>query len=91
MLILINCSSDPYLEVYRNLYYLLAQSEEISATDKWAGFVLTKEGEDFVEQNVKLFKYDLLYNPLRLESWQRLADIYDEVRLSVYAAEKKEI
>ncbi|KAM7493376.1 hypothetical protein LguiB_027985 [Lonicera macranthoides] len=71
-------SSDPYLEVYRNLYYLLAQSEEISATDKWAGFVLTKEGEDFVEQNVKLFKYDLLYNPLRLESWQRLADIYDE-------------
>ncbi|KAL7167933.1 hypothetical protein ACSBR2_038380 [Camellia fascicularis] len=35
-------SSDPYLEVYCNLYYLLAQSEEISATDKWAGFVLTK-------------------------------------------------
>jgi calcineurin-binding protein cabin-1 len=71
-------SSDPYLDVYRNLYYLLAQSDETSATDKWPGFVLTKEGEDFVQQNVKLFKYDLLYNPLRLESWRRLADIYDE-------------
>ncbi|KAK6140741.1 hypothetical protein DH2020_025504 [Rehmannia glutinosa] len=71
-------SSDPYLEVYRNLYYLLAQSEEMSATDKWAGFVLTKEGEEFVEHNANLFKYDLLYNPLRLESWQRLANMYDE-------------
>ncbi|XP_059645535.1 calcineurin-binding protein 1 isoform X2 [Cornus florida] len=71
-------SSDPYLEVYCNLYYLLAQSEEMSATDKWAGFVLTKEGEEFVDQNAKLFKYDLLYNPLRFESWQRLANIYDE-------------
>ena len=74
-----DCSSDPYLEVYRNLYYLLAQSEEMSATDKWAGFVLTKEGEEFVEQNTKLFKYDLLYNPSRFESWQRLGNIYDEV------------
>lgn len=74
------CSSDPYLEVYCNLYYLLGQSEEISASDKWAGFVLTKEGEEFVEQNAKLFKYDLLYNPMRFESWQRLANIYDEVR-----------
>lgn len=71
-------SSDPYLEVYCNLYYLLAQSEEMSATDKWAGFVLTKEGEEFVEQNANLFKYDLQYNPLRFESWQRLANIYDE-------------
>ncbi|XAR70823.1 hypothetical protein NMG60_11027828 [Bertholletia excelsa] len=71
-------SSDPYLEVYSNLYYLLAQSEEMSATDKWAGFVLTKEGEEFVEQNANLFKYDLLYNPLRFESWQKLANIYDE-------------
>ncbi|KAA8525215.1 hypothetical protein F0562_006921 [Nyssa sinensis] len=71
-------SSDPYLEVYCNLYYLLAQSEEMSATDKWPGFVLTKEGEEFVDQNTKLFKYDLLYNPLRFESWQRLANIYDE-------------
>ncbi|XP_052208755.1 calcineurin-binding protein 1 isoform X2 [Diospyros lotus] len=71
-------SSDPYLEVYCNLYYLLAQSEEMSATDKWAGFVLTKEGEEFVEQNANLFKYDLLYNPSRFESWQRLANIYDE-------------
>ncbi|KAL6985490.1 hypothetical protein U1Q18_018864 [Sarracenia purpurea var. burkii] len=71
-------SSDPYLEVYCNLYYLLAQSEEMSATDKWAGFVLTKEGEEFVDQNANLFKYDLLYNPLRIESWQRLANIYDE-------------
>ncbi|XP_028058913.1 calcineurin-binding protein 1 isoform X2 [Camellia sinensis] len=71
-------SSDPYMEVYCNLYYLLAQSEEMSATDKWAGFVLTKEGEEFVEQNAKLFKYDLQYNPSRFESWQRLANIYDE-------------
>ncbi|KAL2548434.1 Tetratricopeptide repeat (TPR)-like superfamily protein [Forsythia ovata] len=70
--------SEPYLEVYSNLFYLLAQSEEMSATDKWAGFVLTKEGEEFVEQNANLFKYDLLYNPLRFESWQRLANIYDE-------------
>ncbi|XP_011081728.1 uncharacterized protein LOC105164707 [Sesamum indicum] len=69
---------DPYQEVYRNLYYLLAQSEEMSATDKWAGFVLTKEGEEFVEHNANLFKYDLLYNPMRFESWQRLANIYDE-------------
>ncbi|GAV56976.1 TPR_11 domain-containing protein [Cephalotus follicularis] len=71
-------SSEPYLEVYCNLYYYLAQSEEMSATDKWPGFVLTKEGEDFVEQNANLFKCDLLYNPLRFESWQRLANIYDE-------------
>ncbi|GKV09994.1 hypothetical protein SLEP1_g21423 [Rubroshorea leprosula] len=71
-------SSEPYLEVYCNLYYFLAQSEEMNATDKWPGFVLTKEGEEFVQQNAKLFKYDLLYNPLRFESWQRLANIYDE-------------
>lgn len=75
-----NCSSQPYLEVYCNLYYLLAQSEEMSATDKWPGFVLTKEGEEFVQQNAHLFKYDLMYNPLRFESWQRLANIYDEVK-----------
>nr|XP_043628202.1 calcineurin-binding protein 1 [Erigeron canadensis] len=71
-------SSEPYMDVYRNLYYLLAQTEEMSATDKWAGFVLTKEGEEFVQQTAKLFKYDLLFNPLRFESWQRLATIYDE-------------
>ncbi|KAK9273730.1 hypothetical protein L1049_018540 [Liquidambar formosana] len=71
-------SSEPYLEVYCNLYYLLAQSEEMSATDKWPGFVLTKEGEEFVEQSANLFKYDLMYNALRFESWQRLANIYDE-------------
>ncbi|XP_007012204.2 PREDICTED: uncharacterized protein LOC18588015 isoform X2 [Theobroma cacao] len=71
-------SSEPYLEVYSNLYYFLAQSEEMNATDKWPGFVLTKEGEEFVQQNANLFKYDLLYNPLRFESWQRLANIYDE-------------
>ncbi|CAM8898783.1 unnamed protein product [Rhodiola kirilowii] len=70
--------SEPYLDVYCNLYYLLAQSEDMSATDKWPGFVLTKEGEEFVEQNAKLYKYDLLYNPLHFESWQRLAHIYDE-------------
>ncbi|KAL2340079.1 hypothetical protein Fmac_008019 [Flemingia macrophylla] len=70
--------SEPYLEVYCNLYYFSALSEEMSATDKWPGFVLTKEGEEFVEQNAKLFKYDLMYNPLRFESWQRLGNIYDE-------------
>ncbi|CAI0441429.1 unnamed protein product [Linum tenue] len=70
--------SDPYSEVYCNLYYFLALSEEMNATDKWPGFVLTKEGEEFVQQNASLFKYDLLYNPLRFESWQRLAKIYDE-------------
>lgn len=75
------CSSEPYLEVYSNLYYLLALSEELSATDKWAGFVLTKDGEDFVQQSANLFKYDLLYNPFRLESWQRLGNIYDEVNI----------
>lgn len=71
-------SCEPYMEVYSNLYYLLAQSEETSATDKWPGFVLTKEGEDFVEQSANLSKYDLLFNPLRFESWRRLANIYDE-------------
>ncbi|PIA42882.1 hypothetical protein AQUCO_02000379v1 [Aquilegia coerulea] len=71
-------SSEPYLEVYGNLYYFLAQAEETSATDKWPGFVLTKEGEEFVEQNANLLKYDLLFNPLRFESWQQLANIYDE-------------
>ncbi|KAF5192614.1 Calcineurin-binding protein [Thalictrum thalictroides] len=71
-------SSEPYLEVYGNLYYFLAQAEETSATDKWPGFVLTKEGEEFVEQNANLLKYDLLFNPLRFESWQQLATIYDE-------------
>ncbi|CAL0319261.1 unnamed protein product [Lupinus luteus] len=70
--------SEPYLEVYCNLYYFLAVSEEMSATDKWPGFVLTKEGEEFVKQNTKLFKYDLMYNPLRFESWQRLGNFYDE-------------
>lgn len=74
-----DCSSDPYLEVYGNLYYFIAQAEEISATDKYPGFVLKKEGEEFVEQNANLFKYDLLYNPLHFESWQKLANIYDEV------------
>ncbi|CAN1219117.1 Calcineurin-binding protein 1 [Linum perenne] len=71
-------SSEPYSEVYCNLYYFLALSEEMSATDRWTGFVLTKEGEDFVQHTASLFKYDLLYNPLRFESWQRLAKIYDE-------------
>ncbi|KAK3213035.1 hypothetical protein Dsin_017741 [Dipteronia sinensis] len=70
--------SDPYLKVYCDLYYFLAQSEEMSTTDKWPGFVLTKEGEEFVQQNSNLFKFDLIYNPFRFESWQRLANIYDE-------------
>lgn len=70
--------SGPYNEVYGNLYYLLSQVEEMCASDKLPGFVFTKEGEDFVEQNVKLFKYDLLYNPLRFESWRKLANLFDE-------------
>ncbi|XP_020257263.1 uncharacterized protein LOC109833848 isoform X2 [Asparagus officinalis] len=70
--------SQPYFEVYGNLYYLIAQADETSATDKYAGFVLRKEGEEFVEQSANLFKYDLLYNPLHFESWQKLANIYDE-------------
>lgn len=73
---------EPYLEVYENLYHFVSEIEDISASDKWAGFVLTKEGEEFVEQNAKLLKYDLCYNPLRFESWNKLAKIYDEVRLS---------
>ncbi|XP_078148770.1 tetratricopeptide repeat (TPR)-like superfamily protein isoform X3 [Carex rostrata] len=71
-------SSEPYLEVYSNLYYFIAQAEDTSATDKYAGFVLKKEGEEFVEQNANILKYDLLYNPLRFKSWQKLAHIYDE-------------
>ncbi|BBN01208.1 calcineurin-binding protein cabin-1 [Marchantia polymorpha subsp. ruderalis] len=69
---------EPYLEVYENLYHFVSEIEDISASDKWAGFVLTKEGEEFVEQNAKLLKYDLCYNPLRFESWNKLAKIYDE-------------
>jgi len=40
----------------------------MSSTDKWLRFVLTKEGEEFFQQNAKLFKYDLIHNPLRFES-----------------------
>jgi calcineurin-binding protein cabin-1 len=41
---------------------------------------LKKEGEEFVEQSANIFKYDLLYNPLRFESWQKLSNLYDEVK-----------
>ena len=68
------------MDVYSDLYYLLAQSEETSASDKWPGFVLNKEGQDYVEQSANLSKYDLLFNPLRFESWHRLANVYDEVK-----------
>ncbi|KAJ9537241.1 LOW QUALITY PROTEIN: hypothetical protein OSB04_029974 [Centaurea solstitialis] len=54
-----NKSGEPYMDAYRNLFYLLAQSEEMS--------------EEFVQQTAKLFKYDLLFNSLQFESWQRLA------------------
>lgn len=73
------CSSEPYSEVYGNLYHYIAQVEDISASDKYTGFVLKKEGGEFVQQSANLFKYDLLYNPLRFESWQKLANLYDEV------------
>ncbi|XP_024373289.1 calcineurin-binding protein 1 isoform X1 [Physcomitrium patens] len=67
-----------YTNVYENLYYLVAQIEDMSASDKWPGFVLTKEGEEFVQTNANYFKYDLCYNPLRFESWLKLAKILDE-------------
>lgn len=67
-----------YEEVHGNLYYLLTQVEETCASDKWPGFVFTKEGEEFVEQNARLFKYDLLYNFSRFESWHKLANLFDE-------------
>ena len=51
------------LRVYGNLYYLMAQAEETSATDKYAGFVLRKEVEEFVEQSANLLKYDMLQSP----------------------------
>jgi len=53
----------------------------MSASDKWPGFVLTKEGEDFVQTNANYFKYDLCYNSMRFDSWLKLAKILDEVRL----------
>ncbi|KAF0927405.1 hypothetical protein E2562_032713 [Oryza meyeriana var. granulata] len=71
-------SSEPYSDVYGNLYHYIAQVEDISASDKYTGFVLKKEGGEFVQQSANLFKYDLLYNPLRFESWQKLANLYDE-------------
>ncbi|RLN43312.1 uncharacterized protein C2845_PM01G32550 [Panicum miliaceum] len=73
-----SASSEPYSDVYGNLYFYIAQAEDISATDKHTGFVLKKEGEEFVEQSANIFKYDLLYNPLRFESWQKLSNLYDE-------------
>ncbi|KAL5210629.1 hypothetical protein ABZP36_006252 [Zizania latifolia] len=73
-----NASSEPYSDVYGNLYYYITQVEDISASDKYTGFVLKKEGGEFVEQSANLFKYDLLYNPLRFESWQKLGNLYDE-------------
>lgn len=62
-------------------YLPAAQVEDMSASDKWPGFVLTKEGEEFVQTNANYFKYDLCYNPMRFESWLKLAKTLDEVRL----------
>lgn len=70
--------NDLYIKVYENLYYLVAQVEDISASDKWPGFVLTKEGEEFVQTNANYFKYDLCYNSMRFESWLKLAKTLDE-------------
>ena len=61
-------------------YVLAIQVEDISASDKWPGFVLTKEGEEFVQTNANYFKYDLCYNSMRFESWLKLAKTLDEVR-----------
>lgn len=74
-----SCSSEPYSDVYGSLYHYIAEAEDTSPSDKYTGFVLKKEGGEFVEQSANLFKYDLLYNPLRFESWQRLSSLYDEV------------
>ena len=52
----------------------------MSASEKWPGFVLTKEGEEFVQTNANYLTYDLCYNPLRYESWLKLAKILDEVQ-----------
>ncbi|XP_024519713.1 uncharacterized protein LOC9647662 [Selaginella moellendorffii] len=71
-------NTQSYVEVYQNLYFLLSQVEETSPTDRSPGFVFTKEGEEFFEHVSSLFKYDLLYNMLRFESWHKLAGIYDE-------------
>ncbi|KAE8809006.1 hypothetical protein D1007_14433 [Hordeum vulgare] len=71
-------SSEPYSDVYGSLYHYIAEAEDTSPSDKYTGFVLKKEGGEFVEQSANLFKYDLLYNPLWFESWQRLSSLYDE-------------
>ncbi|KAM0859920.1 hypothetical protein ACQ4PT_046877 [Festuca glaucescens] len=76
-----NSEDEEESDVYGNLYHYIAQAEDISASDKYTGFVLKKEGGEFVEQSANLFKYDLLYNPLRFESWQKLANLYDEVEI----------
>ncbi|KAG0581073.1 hypothetical protein KC19_4G222800 [Ceratodon purpureus] len=70
--------NDPYIKVYENLYYLVAQVEDVSASDKWPGFVLTKEGEEFVRTSANYYKYDLCYNPMRYDSWLSLAKTLDE-------------
>jgi calcineurin-binding protein cabin-1 len=46
------------------MYYKIAQAEDICANDKYTGFALQKEGGELVEQSANLFKYDLLYNPV---------------------------
>ena len=75
----IDPNTEPYSEVHGNMYHILAQVEEMGVTDKFPSFVHTKEGEDLVQQNDNLFKFDLLYNPLHFESWMKLANTYDEV------------
>lgn len=61
-------------------FLLQFQVEDMSASEKWPGFVLTKEGEEFVQTNTHYLTYDLCYNPLRYESWLKLAKILDEVQ-----------
>ena len=50
----------------------------MSSTDKFPSFVHTEEGEDFVQQNDNICKFDLLYNPLHFESWKKIANTYDK-------------
>lgn len=69
----------PFAEVYSKLYFLLAQVEEINAGLEAPGFALSDEGRRYFKSMQSYYKYDLCYHPERLASWERIAEIYDEV------------
>eukprot|EP00897_Mesotaenium_endlicherianum_P006993 jgi/Mesen1/6321/ME000326S05461 len=64
--------------VYGSLYYLRARLLESSASAEGAGFLLTREGQAFLEKRATLFRHDLCYNPRRFASWFGLAKLFDE-------------